>query len=1413
MITFVTLNRTYLNLRFNHIRMTQTNEARIAPYARIFAFLFSALLVCSSSWASNLDFRCLDTNNGLADSHVSTILKDRNGFLWIGTAAGLSRYDGFRFKNFYSSSTDNTSLRSNQIEGITLDGDDNLWVQTNEGYCIYNPATESFSADIATWMTQRGMTGTPNRVFVDSKGNFWIAVNGKGCYYYNTSTNTVHLFAIGRGKDNIPAGAITGITERGSSLVVSLENGTLVRLDGPAGRVVWINRTLAKQNGNRAQYYTTYIDSRYNYWISNHATGHTYVYSCISRRWFSSPTEFFAMLGMNGMRDVFVKDLKEDCHHNLWLATEHEGLFIANIARRSLRNVRYDEQNPNTLPDNTLQSIYIDRTGAAWIGTYKNGIAYYSPSLSHFPTVTLGDVCTITTDRLGNYWCGTNDNGIICYSPATGARRHYCKSETRLGSDVVVSSLTAKDGSLWFGSFNGGLTHYADGSFRIYTQQNSALANNSVWALAEDRHGNIVIGTLGGGLQIMNPKTGSFTTYTPDNSRLPSKYISAVRVDHSGRIVVGHSLGLSVIDPRSHKVSSLPKTTDGSDFSSLSVNDVYVDSRGLIWNANMSGLDVYDPTTQRIFHIYQRQQLACAVCEDADGNIWATLSNVVVRIKVTRKDGSLSFFTNSFDEFDGLQKRRFNYRSICNNGNGQILVGGQDGINAIPSRSQRQMAADTRVLFSSIVLFDHPLSVGEKYMGRTILDNSVNTSHRLSLKYDENAFTVLLATNHVSVPEKCHFMYRLKGFGDDKWLTTVESQPSITYTNLHPGTYTLQVRVVERDGTMGKETSELEIHIAPPFYMSTWAYIIYILLIAAAAWLAWHLTIRRQIEKMRIEQIRQEAERNRKMDEMKLSFLTDISHELRTPLSLVISPVKALIDKESDEQKRTRLELVLRNANRLLNLVNQTLDIRKIETRAMHLDTKPGDIIRFIREIADDFARLSQKNISLQFFSRIDSLVMSFDEDKMQKVMNNLLSNAYKFTPEGGKIMVSVRWVDTDSLASKQDGRHLLISVADTGCGISDEDKRHVFDRFYQTKHRKESPFGGSGLGLNIASEYVAMHGGRITVTDNMENGGKGTVFTIDLPVTGSGGALASDSQSAKGISTPANENNISTESKGISKKEAQSVVGEAPTLPVNAPAPLDREVLIVDDSDDFLTFMSEMLGEHYHVRTAVNGKDALAKIAEHKPDIILSDVMMPEMDGNELCRAVKDDKSTATIPFVMLTARLSTEHKIEGFTSGADAYITKPFDLDLLNVRIDNLIRSHSAQTNGQSEQQQADKQEKIVPKITEEQITSVDQQLVDKATAFVEQNLGNTELSVEMMSEHLGMSRVHLYKRLLSITGSTPSEFIRVIRLKHAARLLKEGQLNVSEVAYKVGFNLPRNFSKYFKEYYGVGPSQYKK
>ncbi len=1357
-----------------HRSVFDTNILRtlIATLVAVWAFCTSA--------ARSMEFRCLDINNGLADSHISCITKDRQGFLWIGTAAGLCRYDGFRFKNFYSNPTDKSSIPSNQINEIQVSADGKLLVKTDNGYCIYNPVTESFDQNIAAWMRDKGMSGKPNRIFIDSKGDFWVAVNGKGCYYYSREKKKAYLFGTAQNADIGNPGYVTDITERDNSLVVSYDNGLLVRLDGKRHKVVWTNRHIAECNKYRKHYYRTYIDSQYNYWVSNYSTGHTWVYSSAQKKWYYSPSAFLASLGI-GMdkHDIFVNDIKEDAQHNLWIASERHGLFVANIGKRQLQNHIHNNDNPNSIPDNTLRYIYIDPSDAVWIGSYNNGVAYYSPTLSHFPTIKLGDICTIAVDRKGNYWCGTNNDGIVCLQPGTGSTRRYGMKKNGLGSDVVVSSLCTADGTLWFGTFNGGLAHYANDKFTVYRAA-SGLANDCVWSLTEDNKGNIILGTLGAGVQCLDPRRGTFTNYNTSNSGIPSDYVSSVKVDSHGRYIVGHSVGVTVVDPKTRKSTDIPPTSSATGFSSLAVNDICIDRRGLLWNANMSGLDVYDFKTQKVTHVFNHPQMVCAVAEDAYGNIWATLPNCVVRVKVGCKGGEYTFFTSSFDELDGLQKRRFNYRSISKTRNGEIVIGGQDGINVIASGKTYPNTVTSRALFSEVVLYDHILSVGEKYNRRIILDKAVNASHELRLNHDENAFTVLLASDNVTIPEKKHFLYRLKGFANDNWFMTVESQPSVTYTNLHSGRYVLQVRVVEKDGRVSDKTEEMAIIVNPPLWLSWWAYIIYAVLAAGIVWLVWYLTIHRQMTRLRIEQIQRDAERKRKLDEMKLSFLTDISHELRTPLALVISPIEKLAANEDDGKKRSMLELVLRNAKRLLTLVNQTLDLRKIETRSMELEAKKADIVKFVSDTTTAFSQLSQKSVSFAFHTDADSLAMAFDADKMSKVLNNLLSNAVKFTPAAGKVTVSVRQRDTYVELPVKTRQVVEIAVADTGCGISDADKLHIFDRFYQVNNHMDKIFGGSGLGLNIAKEYVAMHGGTISVTDNHENGGKGTVFTVMLPV-------AEDNTSTSPLNGNATDESAQNDGDAITPTAGQGKLNRK------------REVLIVDDSEDFLSFMSEILSTQYTVRTAVNGKEALSEIAKHRPDAILSDVMMPVMDGNALCKAVKENRDTCSIPFIMLTARISTECKIEGFGCGADEYITKPFNLDLLNMRISKLIESCASNGTKQA----------IVPTISEEQVVSADQQLIDRATAYVEKRLSDPDLSVEALSEALGMSRVNMYKRLLSVTGSTPSEFIRNIRLRHAEQLLREGSLNVSEVAYKVGFNQPRIFSKYFKDFYGILPS----
>ena len=1350
------------------------------------------LLAMQCLWAvaTEYEFRSLTISNGLAGSHVNCIYKDKSGFVWMGTDAGLSRFDGFRFKNFYCSSTDKTSLLNNQVTDILEDAQGKLWVQTVGGYCIYDPATESFERQMPEWVVRKcGIKKSPDQIYIDSRHNFWMAVKEVGCFYYDISADKATLFRFGKGKNQIPYGEINCFAERGQSLVVTYNDGTLVRLDAFRHKVVWINRSLPKTN-SIFQYYHTFIDHQYNYWVSNNS--HTAIYSSRAHRWFFGTKEFLAHEGILApVHDFLVRNIKEDSQGYLWIATEHDGLYKVNLRKHSLEHVVKEDRQPNTLPDNTLEYIYLEKSGAVWIGTYKNGVAYYSPSLSLYSTISLGDICTLVQDVDGSYWCGSNETGILHYNPLTGQRMTYGKSLTHLLSDVVVSSLRASDGSLWFGSFNGGLTHYNNGSFSAYESQKGGLVNNCVWALAEDHLGRIVIGTLGSGIQIFVPSTHRFISINTTNSALPSDYIASICVDRKGRIVIGHSQGVSFLDPKTCKVTNFVKTHDGESFASPMVSQVMEDSRGLLWNANMSGVDAYDPMADKMYHLYSSPKTACAITEDAHGTMWITLAHSMVRVKVNGKPGQRQFFMTDYDELDGLQQRSFNYRSIMCDKSGNIVAGGQDGISILPMSKAMKSVPHAKAIFCGIVLFDHPLRVGENYGGRVVLERSVNESHELRLKYSENAFSVLLASDHVVVPQKSRFLYRLKGFNDDHWLMTVESQPSITYTNLSPGKYTLQVKVVNRDGSVSSDISEMQIVIEPPVWLSAWAIVGYILLIAGLFWLLWYFLVYRKMEEMKVQQKLNEAERNHKMDEMKLSFLTDISHELRTPLALVISPVKSMLATETNAEKLNRLKLVYRNANRLLALVNQTLDLRKIESHKAVMNYGVDDIVRFVSEVCQSFENLGQKQITLTFHSDVEHLDMSFDADKMEKIVTNLLSNAFKFTPSGGSVSVSLQviggTVRTDG-ANDVPVQMLEMEVADSGCGISDADKQHVFDRFFQAHNHGNKPMGGSGIGLNLVKEFVLMHGGKVSVADNPTGG---TIFRVQIPVTKSDALAPIPSQQpADAVNMPARTGKLGAEPQQLSELNAKLKQGE-------------YEVLIVDDSEDFLSFVAEMLSSTYKVETATNGREALKKIAHHKPDIILSDVMMPEMDGNELCKAVRENPKTERIPFVMLTARLSTDAKIEGMANGADDYITKPFNFDLLNLRIYNLIKWRNATPVG----------EKVQPQIKQMEITSVDERLVQDATSFVEENLDNTSLSVEMMSDKLGMSRVNLYKRMLSVTGSTPSEFIRTIRLRHAAALLREGKFNVSEVAYKVGFNNPRYFSKYFAEEYGVMPSQYKK
>ena len=568
--------------------------------------------------------------------------------------------------------------------------------------------------------------------------------------------------------------------------------------------------------------------------------------------------------------------------------------------------------------------------------------------------------------------------------------------------------------------------------------------------------------------------------------------------------------------------------------------------------------------------------------------------------------------------------------------------------------------------------------------------------------------------------------------------------------------------------------------------MTPWAYIVYALLIVGVVSFSLYAVQRRERNKFRIRQIEEDAKKREELSQMKFRFFTNVSHELRTPLTLIISPMESMMKEITDEKLHGKLQLMYRNAQRLLNLVNQLLDFRKNEMAGLHLTLSEGDIVAYVRSICASFLMLSEKkHVHLTFFSAMESLNMSFDEDKIGKVVMNLLSNAFKFTPDGGRVDVALEM-------SKEMSGRLLIKVSDTGVGIRDEDKERIFERFYQVEQEEqERQSTGSGIGLSLVRDFVTLHEGTVRVVDNV---GSGSVFLIELPVKH---VHVSPSKLA-----PLAEEQEEHE-------ELLPGMEEEP-LPDELPDDMGEDnedekekplALIVDDNEDLVAFMKDSLSLYFRIQSASNGREAWQKISELMPDIIVSDVMMPEMDGNELCRWVKTDKRTSDIPMILLTARQAVEDKVEGLTIGADDYVTKPFNVEILILRMRKLIDL--------SKKRKA--KSLIDPEPSEIAITSLDEKLVENAIKYVEANIGRCDLSVEELSRGLGMSRVHLYKKLLQITGKTPIEFIRVIRLKRAAQMLRESQQNVSEIAYQLGFNNPKYFSKYFKDEFGVLPSVY--
>lgn len=1333
----------------------------------MFVLLLSSWMVVAQSY----QFKHLEVSDGLSNNSVNTICKDRDGFMWFGTTTGLNRYDGYTFKIYQHAENDPGSLPDNYITDIVEMPDGRFWVNTGRGYVLFDKEQDCFITDVTGFMKNLESGGVPEQVFVDREGNTCLSVAGEGCYRYKEGGKRLFFSYV---EHSLPEHGVTQIAECSDGLLLIYNTGLLVCLDRATLAIKWQSDEIKKYiPAGKTIEFSLFVDRDNCIWA--YSLMGIWAYDCGTKSWRTDLTAIWS-----SRPDVIIHAVAQDIEGRIWVGKDYDGIDVLEKETGKVTSLVAHDDNGRSLPHNTIYDLYADRDGIMWVGTYKKGVSYYSESIFKFNMYEWGDITCIEQADENRLWLGTNDHGILLWNRSTGKAEPFWRDAEGQLPNPVVSMLKSKDGKLWVGTFNGGLYCMNGSQIRSYKEGvGNALASNNVWALVEDDKGRIWIASLGGGLQCLEPVSGTFETYTSSNSALLENNVTSLCwVDNNTLFFGTANQGVGMMDMRTREIKKIQGQSGNVKLSNDAVNHVYKDSRGLVWIATREGLNVYD-TRRHVFLDLSpvaeaKGNFIAAITEDQERNMWVSTSRKVIRVTVASDGkGSYLFDSRAYNSEDGLQNCDFNQRSIKTLHNGIIAIGGLYGVNVFAPDHIRYNKMLPNVMFTGLSLFDEAVKVGQSYGGRVLIEKELNDVENVEFDYKQNIFSVSFASDNYNLPEKTQYMYKLEGFNND-WLTLPLGVHNVTFTNLAPGKYVLRVKAINSDGYVGIKEATLGIVVNPPFWMSWWAYLLYAVGLVIVLFLARYRMLKREREKFHLQQIENEVAKNEEINNMKFRFFTNVSHELRTPLTLIISPLEGMLKETTDELQSTRLQLMYRNAQRLLHLVNQLLDFRKGEMSTHQLSLSEGDIISYVHSVCNSFLLMAdKKHIQFSFFSGIDTFSMAFDADKVGKIVMNLLSNAFKFTPEGGRVTVMIEHV-----AGTPD--ILEIKIADTGIGISDVDKEHIFERFYQAGHKGVEETTGNGIGLSLVRDFVTLHEGEVKVFDNI---GMGSVFVIQFPVK----HVETQVQLPEETGMPAGDE----EDKEM-KEEAREET-ERKNFPL---------LLIVDDNEDFRIFMRYSLELQYRVKLAVNGKEAWEMMQEELPDLVISDVMMPQMDGNELCRLIKQDKRTAHIPVILLTARQNTGAKLEGLQTGADDYVTKPFNMTILVLRIRKLIelsRYHRV-TQGM-----------IDPAPSEIVITSLDEKLIEKAIKYVEDNMSRTELSVEELSRELGMSRVHLYKKLLQITGKTPIEFIRVIRLKRAAQLLRESQLHVSEVAFEVGFNNPKYFSRYFKDEFGVLPSVY--
>ena len=1327
------------------------------------------------------------TNNELSGSLINQIFQDKRGFIWIATEYGLNRFDGLRFSNYKHMSGDSTSIKNNYVRTLYEDSRQNLLVGCIDGLMKYDSETDTFR-EIP--MIRAGKQVFPHVTQMQKlhNGEIWAVTTGQGIF----------------------------------------------RLDEEKQQAVSIDAIMKQVNYNFQS--NLYEDSDYNIWIGTE--GHGLI--C-----YLPATQEVRIFRYPAINDNYVSAIGEDKYGNLFIGTQKHGLSRYDREQNRFVPVPYtgseelsiycltlvddhlligtdgqglktynrmtgkiEDYSINSAPldfsEGKIHAILEDRDKNLWVGLFQKGIVlipkqenpfeYYGNKSIYYNPIGQGCVMSIYQDSNHHLWVAADNEGVFELDAEGRRLRHYQPGNNpRSMANTIMCMYEDTNGDFWLGSYTRGLAKLNRRTGEC--EYPLPVDNEKIFSIAEDRHKNLYIATFGSGFYQYNLVTKELKHYesskdeTGDLTRneLANDWVNYIFCDSEGMIWLGHYKGISCFNPANEsfinyrKVNTLVEDRVGYV--------VQEDHAGNIWAGTTDGLYCFNKKTDELtcFTVADGlpNNVICGICEDEEHNMW-----ISTYMGICKYDAKTGRYINYYAG-DGLQGNEFTHGAFYKDEAGKVYFGGINGITYFQPSSIGSVLKDTKVWITDFSIFNQPVRKNTRSGRHTVIYTSVPDANMFQLAHYDNTFSIVFSTLQYNNPEQISYQYKIEELSN-QWLSTEPGVNRVTYNNLLPGKYTFHVRALSHGNL--SEIRTVKILITPPWYEMWWAYCIYaflfgLLVLGIVNYILSRMRHRREIMK------REHAEQ---LNEAKLQFFINISHEIRTPMTLIINPLeKLLAEKKGGEVQKTYL-MIYRNAQRILRLINQLMDIRKLDKGQMFMKFRETDMVGFIDDVMLTFDYMARKKkIRFSFEHVMPQLKVWVDMNNFDKILMNIFSNAFKYTPEQGEITVTLS-TGRDSTRRDPLKEYFEITVTDNGIGLDREKIERIFERFYQIDNDVTKSNFGTGIGLHLSRSLVELHHG-IILAENREDA-PGSRFIIRIPL-GSAHLRTDELEDVEAIITPHTVlvKPEKTDLEGAFEEEEDEESKKA------GKSKNRMRILIVEDEEEILSYLKEELEGDYRIMTRKNGREAYDTILADTPDLVISDIMMPEMDGLSLCRKIKQNTNVNHVPVILLTAKSKPEDTMEGMATGADAYMVKPFNTELLKSTIANLIANRKLlKSKFSGAQQQEDKVQKLSMK-------SADEILMSKIMKVINENLSNPDLNVEMLAANVGLSRVHVHRKLKELTNLSARDFIKNIRLQQAAALLKEKKLTVSEVAYATGYTNLSHFSSSFKEVHGMSPKEY--